>query len=264
MTVPTANYDVGAAVRQHPAPWPHLYERCDMTKATCSIDGCANPSRKLTWCEKHYARYKRHGDPTVMKRMPSGMTCLVDGCDKRAVGRGHCMTHYTRLLVHGDADTLLRVPNGEPLAWLQSALAERDRAECWDWPYSVNDMGYGKLYHKGRLWYAHRLARALDGRPVPDGLFARHRCDRPICCNPDHMDVGTQKDNLGDMVRRGRALTGERNPQAKLTEEQVVEIRHLCASGLLQREVAALFGITQTTVSGIVQGKKWKHVGGAR
>lgn len=253
-------YDVGAAVRQHPAPWPHLDERCDMTKATCSIDGCENPSRKRTWCEMHYSRYKRHGDPMILRRMPNGLTCAIDGCGRRARGQGYCVTHYSRLLTNGDATVTRRIANGEPLRWLTSALGGRERVGCWDWPYGTNEHGYGKLQYQGRNWYAHRLACQLDGRPVPEGLFARHRCDRPICCNPDHMEFGTQRDNLGDMVRRGRARVGSRNPGARLTEGQVAEIRRLYADGWLQREIAVAFEVTQTTVSRIVRRKSWEHV----
>jgi hypothetical protein len=93
-----------------------------------------------------------------------------------------------------------------------------------------------------------------------DGLLVRHSCDMPLCVNPGHLSLGTHKDNAGDMVRRGRALNGERNVHAKLTEFQIAEIISLVRSGEhLQRDIAQRFGVSQSAVSFIALGKRWAH-----
>lgn len=75
--------------------------------------------------------------------------------------------------------------------------------ECWAWTASTN-RGYGRLNVKGTMYYAHRLALHLKGIEIPDGMLALHTCNNPQCCNPDHLYVGTHKDNAGQMLREGR------------------------------------------------------------
>lgn len=76
--------------------------------------------------------------------------------------------------------------------------------ECVLWSRTLNNKGYGKLSYQGRIWYAHRLAYALNVGPIPSGAKVCHRCDTSACINPAHLFLGTQKDNLQDMARKGR------------------------------------------------------------
>lgn len=85
---------------------------------------------------------------------------------------------------------------------------------CWLWRAARNRGGYGIFENGRRTLYAHRYALELNGTPVPDGLFALHRCDNPPCVRPDHLFVGSLADNVADMVQKGRqarvALTPDR------------------------------------------------------
>lgn len=86
-----------------------------------------------------------------------------------------------------------------------------------------------------------------------------HRCDTPACCNPAHLFLGTHAENMRDMVRKGRQARGRRVfGNAKLREEDVVEIRRLKRSGVSQNEIARAFGITKSSVSYIVRGITWQ------
>ena len=77
--------------------------------------------------------------------------------------------------------------------------------DCWLWKQSTDRHGYGQTGHDGLHWSAHRLAWQLSNGPIPDGLFVLHHCDNPPCCNPAHLFLGTQADNMADMVSKGRA-----------------------------------------------------------
>lgn len=75
---------------------------------------------------------------------------------------------------------------------------------CWNWK-GATAAGYGRFKRKGKVLAAHRYAWEWVNGPVPPGRIVRHKCDNPRCCNPDHLEVGTYRDNVADMVARGRA-----------------------------------------------------------
>jgi len=82
---------------------------------------------------------------------------------------------------------------------------------CWDWQGSRSARtpngggGYGTLKWNRRYWYAHHVAYALTHGPIPEGAFVLHHCDDRVCCNPDHLYIGTHQNNMDDMKRRGRS-----------------------------------------------------------
>lgn len=146
----------------------------------------------------------------------------------------------------------------------------RGTSDCWPWIGALNSSGYGS-FHPGGLPVrntrsnvgAHRAAFFLTHGRWPTDV-ARHTCDNRCCCNPAHIVEGSQKDNVADMIARGRRTCvsprGESHGAARLTVANVVAIRILCAQGIPQAEVGLRFGVRQQTVSDIVLGKKWKHV----
>lgn len=135
--------------------------------------------------------------------------------------------------------------------------------ECWDWSASLNGRGYGAFAMGGRMRTASRIAWTLT-HGDPGRLHVLHRCDRPRCCNPAHLFLGTPKDNVEDMIAKGRrrhvAPRGSRHGRAKLTEADVVRIRERVAAGETRVAVAAAFGVANQLVSGIVARKYWQHV----
>lgn len=134
--------------------------------------------------------------------------------------------------------------------------------ECWLWTAAVQDKGYGVIALKGRnkRVLAHRVAFELVNGFLDDGEVVRHECDNPQCVSPFHLKRGTQRDNMNDMVTRGRQAKGARAGSSKLSEEVVREIRKMYSEGALQREIGAKFGVTQGTVSVLVNQKSWSHL----
>ncbi len=135
--------------------------------------------------------------------------------------------------------------------------------ECWPHSGRADDKGYVFVNVGGYHTRAHRLAwRIAYGKWPPSGLVLRHSCDNPPCCNPDHLLLGTVKDNSDDMVERGRAVhpRGEALRHAKLTAGDVRAIRLASAHGVRQLDLAESFGVTQACVSQVVTRKTWAHV----
>jgi hypothetical protein len=93
---------------------------------------------------------------------------------------------------------------------------------------------------------------------IPKGMVIRHKCDNRKCINPDHFEIGTQRQNMQDMVERGRSLTGEKHPLVKLTEAQVIEIWERALKG--ECHLAKEYGVSYSTISKIRKGERWKHI----
>ena len=140
---------------------------------------------------------------------------------------------------------------------------KRGPNDCWLWTAAVNEHGYGVMRPEGRrsgpTIKAHRVAVMLNGRN-PEGLCVLHRCDNPPCVNPAHLFLGTKADNAADRDAKGRGNRGSVNGHARLTETQVADIRARAAAGVLQRVLAAEYGVSRPTISRIVTGKGWLHV----
>ena len=138
---------------------------------------------------------------------------------------------------------------------------------CWNWVGCLRDnnqpQGYGQIQYKGDPIGPHRIAWMEVNGDIPDGLFVLHSCDNRLCCNPLHLFLGTQKDNIEDAVSKDRMYKpkGELNHECKITSEEVLEIRELVKDGKLRyKEIAAKFGIHSNHVGAIARREKWKHI----
>jgi hypothetical protein len=131
---------------------------------------------------------------------------------------------------------------------------------CWVWTAETNRHGYGMFYTKKSPMLAHRFSYEREFGQIPDGMDVCHICDNPACVRPSHLFAGTAKENAADSVAKGRAQKGSRNGRAKLTEEQVLEMRAMRKSGALLYEIADTFGVRRSHVSEIVRGIVWKHI----
>jgi len=140
---------------------------------------------------------------------------------------------------------------------------------CWPWQASTTrgPFGYGQIGWNGKMWLAHRVAYWLAFGPFAPELCVLHRCDNPPCCNPDHLFLGTRKDNAEDMVNKGRytqhrkRYRGMDSKRAKLTDDEIREIRDLYASGrLTQTRLAERFNTSQSNISVIVLRQHWAHL----
>jgi hypothetical protein len=139
-------------------------------------------------------------------------------------------------------------------------LDRRGDDRCWGWLAARDRWGYGQFWDSRRMGLAHRFAYQYFVSPVPNGLCVLHTCDNPECCNPRHLWLGTNAENVADRVAKGRSNRpiGERHPQARLTAAQVVEVRkeYTGKRGELT-EFAQRFGVSISAIADIVRGRSW-------
>ena len=127
---------------------------------------------------------------------------------------------------------------------------------CWDWSGCVpKNPGYGQFRHSMKLERAHRASWLIYFGEIPLGMMVLHKCDNKRCSKPDHLFLGTKLDNNLDMLKKGYHPTigksGEENPMAKLTNEEVEFIKSIDKKQYNRHKLAELFGIHYNTVSKI-------------
>lgn len=135
--------------------------------------------------------------------------------------------------------------------------------DCWFWTGNTKTGGYGKIRDGSRSLKAHRLSYEMHFGPIPagpgyHGYCVCHRCDEPRCVNPSHLFLGLNRDNQVDKAVKGRSADcrGEKNPLAKLSEEDVRAIRN---DGRTQQATADSYGISNSQVSRIKNFRAWAH-----
>lgn len=127
---------------------------------------------------------------------------------------------------------------------------------CWNWKGAKTLLGYGRHRNHYKIFLSHRTAYSLWIGEIPDGLVVRHKCDNRACVNPEHLEIGTQLDNIQDTIRRGRHAKGESSGNAKLTWNQVQEIREKLKTKK-NIQLAGEYGIGRCAISNIKLGKTW-------
>lgn len=131
---------------------------------------------------------------------------------------------------------------------------------CHEWTGSRQSKGYGRMWGSvsRRPVNAHRVAYVLAYGLIPAGLVVRHRCDNPPCCNPAHLTLGTQRDNVHDRDERDRQAQGESHGQAKLTVEAVNDMRRRARAGATYVELADEYGVETAAARLAIIGRWWK------
>jgi hypothetical protein len=128
---------------------------------------------------------------------------------------------------------------------------------CWIFG---NGKGYQMFGPEYNAMYAHRFSYTIHKGKIPYGLFVCHTCDNPGCVNPEHLWLGTNKDNTDDKVAKGRQLKGSQIPSARFTEAQIYEIRSATYYYGLNRDLAKKYNCRQEVISKLRSGQGWKHV----
>jgi hypothetical protein len=149
-------------------------------------------------------------------------------------------------------------------------IAIKPGDSCWEWQGARLKAGYGQAFVKGKLMLAHRAMYEHTVGPIPEGMVVMHTCDNPPCCNPNHLRLGTARENVHDCKAKGRAryvgMSGESNPNVALSAAQVDEIRSLYKgpqnrmrprTGPTLTELAKQFKVGTSQIKRIVDCESW-------
>lgn len=182
--------------------------------------------------------------------------CVAPNCKKNNHNRGkYCGMHAARLYRNGSLD-LNKISDKE--RFLSKIIKNND---CWIWQGHLHH-GYGRFSIKCKSYIASRAAYILFKGKIPDKLYVCHSCDNPACVNPEHLWLGTDKDNAQDSVIKGRNYykKGENHPKAILKNEQVIIIKNKLKNKETITKISKEMNIAFETVKSIKKGKIWKHI----
>ena len=142
---------------------------------------------------------------------------------------------------------------------------------CWVWTGAQNTVGYGHFRINGKTEKAHRVAYQLFVSDIAEldnvdyrGTCVMHKCDNPLCVNPDHLVLGTHADNMTDKKNKCRVVTnptrGETNYNALLSANDVIDLRMLRSYGVSLSLLAKEYGVSKGCISSLARNKTWKHI----
>ena len=136
--------------------------------------------------------------------------------------------------------------------------------DCWEWLGANNGTGYGHYWYKDKVWNTHRFSWIIKNGEIPAGLYICHHCDNRLCVNPEHLFLGTAKDNMQDASRKGRLINcggtkGENHGMSKLTKVEVLKIREYYPESTL-KELAEKYDVIPMTIWRVVKRISWNHV----
>lgn len=136
---------------------------------------------------------------------------------------------------------------------------------CWEWSGATNGRGYGRFKFEGKSVYAHRMSYYLHKGPIMKGeghhgTCVCHTCNNRSCVNPEHLYLGTQNQNLRQMVLENRQARGEVHGRSKLTEKEISDIRLFHKVGdTTQQKLADKYGVSLSLINFIVNNKRWRY-----
>lgn len=170
-----------------------------MTDRTCQLDDCGSKRVAGGYCDKHYRRWRKTGDPTTVPSRRKYGHCAIDDCLNDGEKLGMCAKHYRRWSVHGDPLYVGRVVGNDPVRFAGHIVEGdefEDRGPCWLWTSSLKADGYASFGIGGTSVLAHRWSYEYHVADIPNCLEIDHLCRVRHCVNPYHLDPVTHEVNI--------------------------------------------------------------------
>lgn len=199
--------------------------------------------------------------------------CNINTCDRKHYGKGYCHTHYMRLIRAGKVSEDILIDNTKLslVERFKKKMSEADDNGCILFIGAKDKRnGYGKFCMGSRsdgsknAKGAHRISYELFIGEIPNDSCVLHKCDVPLCVNPEHLVLGTQADNMKDMINKNRDRKvisfGSKHGNAKLNEVQVREIKIKLLEGIRVTDLGKQYNVKKENISSIKNGKTWKHI----
>lgn len=200
-----------------------------LAKNICTVDNCHSIKLARNLCSKHYARWRKSGDPLI--------------------------THHEINLL-----SFSRIEEIKSFLLLNREIKNNG---CWEWKKCIDGRGYGSVTIDGKHFKVHRVSKSIfSGFDLNSDLFICHHCDNTKCFNPDHLFSGTNKDNYEDCKSKGRVnhQRGESHSRLKLNNNKVHRIRLMYQCGTFPQKISQFFSVAPVTISNIVARKRWSHI----
>jgi hypothetical protein len=169
---------------------------------------------------------------------------------------------YARARKHGDPN--VDIPCGQParppMVNFLNNVTPSGPESCWEWRGSIAPNGYGSFHMEGKTIGAHRASHILHIGPLAPGEHVLHSCDNRKCVNPAHLRAGSHRENVVDSIRKNRDAHADGSGTARLTSQQVVEMRKRRASGETITALATAYGVSISTTSRAINGVNWRRL----
>ncbi|PCJ39145.1 MAG: hypothetical protein COA71_14610 [SAR86 cluster bacterium] len=217
--------------------------------------GCSSFRIKGAKETVHRIAYKFYKGP-----IPDGL-CVSQTCKNRLCVNPQHLTLRTKDEVRKSGIPTIRKNHSKTLQErFEDKIELIPFSTCHWWIGVEGARGYGVVKVQGEQVSTHRFAYELYKGPIPKDLCVLHHCDNKLCCNPQHLFLGTIADNNRDKCEKDRQTKGEENGDAKLTTEEVLEIRSLRSKGYTCQSIGDMYDICRQHVSSICRKKAWKHL----
>ncbi len=155
-----------------------------------------------------------------------------------------------------------RFTTSNPIERFWYYVDKRGEDECWEWKGHKSPEGYGHLHIKTGTTVTSRISWQIHYGEIPKGMLVCHKCDNPPCCNPKHLFLGTDLDNIQDRdkKKRNKQCKGRNHYKAEIVEADVINIRNLNKEGMSQKELSKMYNLSQASISKILLRQGWKSV----
>lgn len=204
----------------------------------------------------------------VYNSRPPATYCSI-ACKKADYKSWHAISNKTYILTKKEVTKKIRfkwinATEDEKIIRLRK-IFERSvikRDGCWDWNKKEHHSGYCYMNYDGKNIGIHRISWMLYNGMIPNDMSVLHKCDNRKCSNPQHLFLGTNKDNIIDMDKKGRRnpVKGEAHVNSKLTIEKVKKIKELLNLGVPISRISKDYSMSATAISAIKAGRTWKYV----